>query len=117
MVTVPESTSTAWLKLALISGVLPVPSIVTLLVIEGSGLLNRIAVLAARPAKLMVLVPPAALASTIACRNVPVPAPGAGSTPPLSPLLLTTNVRPHAELTASAQQTASVQRKSVVRSP
>src|SRR5262249_38076203 len=33
-----------------------------------------------------------ALASTIAWRNVPVPAPGAGLTPPLSPLLVTRNV-------------------------
>src|SRR5438128_4636880 len=32
------------------------------------------------------------LASMIACRSVPVPAPGAGSTPPLSPVLVTVKV-------------------------
>src|SRR5262245_32627447 len=46
-----------------------------------SGILNAIV---SRPGLL--------LPSTIACRSVPVPAPGAGSTPPLSPVLVTVKV-------------------------
>lgn len=45
------------------------------------------------PVALIVCGPaPAAMASTIACRSVPVPAFGAGSIPALSPVLLTVNV-------------------------
>src|SRR5215510_9145647 len=104
----PDAILNTWNELLplTVSTLAPGPFIVTSCVICGRALPSVI-VPVTPAAKLMVSAPAIALASTIACRSVPVPAPGAGLMPPLSPVFVTVNVAALARLVPVIRQSST----------